>query len=102
MGVWKGEGAQNNGNRWSILLTLTPGESNSIVGTMVCPSLACGGELTLRRVNTQFIELTENLTYVGTCINRGTVILQPTSKTAGLIRHFLSKNVDSLRWVCVA
>jgi len=52
---------------------------NSNVGTMAYPSLACGGELTLRRINTQSIELSENLTYMGRCINRGTVVLQPIS-----------------------
>jgi len=79
VGVWEGEGVQNNSNRWSILMALTPGEGNSIVGTMAYPSLACGGELTLRRINTQSIELSENLTYIGHCINRGTVVLQPIS-----------------------
>lgn len=78
VGVWEGRGAQTD-LQWSILMALTPGENNSIVGTMAYPSLACGGELTLRRINTQSIELSEHLTYVGTCINNGTVILQPDS-----------------------
>jgi hypothetical protein len=46
---------------------------------MAYPSLACGGEVTLKRVSTQSIELFENLTYVGTCVNGGTVVLQPDS-----------------------
>jgi hypothetical protein len=79
VGVWKGEGVQNNGSKWSILMALAPGNSNSIVGTIAYPSLACGGELTLRRVNTKSIEMSENLTYVGTCVGGGTVSLQPTS-----------------------
>lgn len=79
VGVWEGKGAQRSGQQWSILMALTPGETNSIVGTMAYPSLACGGELTLRRINTQSIELFEHLTYVGTCINNGTVILEPDS-----------------------
>lgn len=78
VGVWEGRGAQT-GLQWSILMALTPGEDNSIVGTIAYPSLTCGGELTLHRINTQSIELSEHLTYVGTCINNGTVILQPDS-----------------------
>jgi hypothetical protein len=79
VGIWKGRGVQfNNGSRWSILITLARGEGDSVVGTMEYPSLACGGQLTLRRVNTQSIELAENLTY-GRCVNRGTVTLQKVS-----------------------
>jgi hypothetical protein len=77
-GVWKGTGSQP-GSSWSILIALTPGPANSIVGTMAYPSLACGGELTLKSVNSQSIELFENLTYVGTCVRDGTVVLQPDS-----------------------
>jgi hypothetical protein len=77
VGVWKGSGVQDNGSKWSILIALTPGGENSVIGTMAYPSLSCGGELTLRRVNTQSIKLFENLTYLGNnCISRGTVALE--------------------------
>ncbi len=79
VGVWKGEGVQNSSTKWSILMALTPGDGNSVVGTMAYPSLACGGELNLRGVSTKSIELAENLTHIGRCINRGTVFLQPIS-----------------------
>ncbi len=80
VGIWKGEGLQDNGSRWSILITLIRGKGDSVIGTMEYPSLTCGGQLTLRRVNTQSIELAENLTYgKGRCVNRGTVTLQPIS-----------------------
>lgn len=78
VGVWEGKGVQAS-QEWSILMALTPGGANTIVGTMAYPSLACGGELTLHRINTQSIELSENLTYVGTCVKGGTVVLQPDS-----------------------
>ncbi|OYE01148.1 hypothetical protein [Nostoc sp. 'Peltigera membranacea cyanobiont' 232] len=78
VGVWEGKGAQSN-EEWSILMALTPGNTNAIVGTMAYPSLRCGGELTLRRINTQSIELSEKLTYVGNCVKDGTVVLQPDS-----------------------
>ncbi len=79
VGVWQGNGVQSNRSEWSILIALTPGTVDSVVGTIAYPSLACGGELTLRSINNQSIELFENLTYVGNCINRGTVTLQAVS-----------------------
>ncbi|WP_201324859.1 hypothetical protein [Pseudanabaena sp. lw0831] len=80
VGVWEGRGSQNNGSGWSILMALTSGEPNSIVGTFAYPSLSCGGKLTLRRVSPQFIELSENLDYgKKNCVNYGTVTLEKTS-----------------------
>ncbi|MEH1796494.1 MULTISPECIES: hypothetical protein [unclassified Nostoc] len=78
VGVWEGRGAQSN-QEWSILMALTPGNTKAIVGTMAYPSLGCGGELTLRHINTQSIELSEKLTFVGNCVKDGTVVLQPDS-----------------------
>ncbi len=43
VGVWRGNGIQNNKNQWSILITLISGEVDSIVGTIAYPSLNCGG-----------------------------------------------------------
>jgi len=80
VGVWRGGGVQKNGSQWSILITLIAGEVNSIVGTIAYPSLSCGGELSLRKVNQDSIELFEDLTYgVNNCINNGTTTLQRTS-----------------------
>jgi hypothetical protein len=83
VGVWEGNGVQDdNGSQWSILVALTPGRVNSVIGTMAYPSLSCGGELTLRRVNTQSIKLFENLTYLGdNCIGGGTVALELLSNS---------------------
>lgn len=79
VGTWKGDGVQDNGSKWSILIAITPGKVNSVVGTIAYPSLSCGGELTLRRVSDRSIALFENLTYLGNnCISRGTVVLKPT------------------------
>ncbi len=82
VGTWKGDGVQDNGGKWSILIAITPGEVNSVVGTIAYPSLSCGSELTLRRVGDRSIALFENLTYLGNnCISRGTVVLKPTSSS---------------------
>lgn len=89
VGVWEGKGAQSS-SEWSILMALTPGDTNAIVGTMAYPSLACGGKLTLHRVNAQSIELSENLTFVGTCVNNGTVVLQPDSRETLQYKWFYS------------
>ncbi|NJL57890.1 hypothetical protein HC928_24220 [bacterium] len=84
VGVWKGRGTQS-GSEWSILLALTPGEVRTTLGTIAYPSLACGGELTLRGVRIQSIELSEHLTYPGNCVNDGIVSLRPTSN--GQLRY---------------
>lgn len=82
VGIWKGDGVQDNGSKWSILIAITPGKVNSVVGTIAYPSLSCGGELILRRVGDRFIALFENLTYLGSnCISGGTVVLKPTSSS---------------------
>lgn len=82
VGTWKGDGVQDNGGKWSILIAITPGEVNSVIGTIAYPSLSCGGELTLRRVGDRSIALFEKLTYLGNnCISRGTVVLKPTSSS---------------------
>jgi hypothetical protein len=78
IGVWEGRGAQT-GSEWSILIALTSGEVNTIIGTVAYPSLACGGQLALRSVSNESVELSETLTYVGTCVNNGIVSLRPTS-----------------------
>jgi hypothetical protein len=93
IGTWKGDGVQDNGSKWSILITITPGEVNSVIGTIAYPSLSCGGELTLRRVGDRSIALFENLTYLGNnCISGGTVVLKPTSNSDRLEYNWLYPN----------
>jgi hypothetical protein len=75
VGNWKGSGVQAGGG-WSILINLNPGEKGSVVGTIDYPSIPCSGKLTLRGISEQFIELSENLTKVGTCVDNGIVSLQ--------------------------
>jgi hypothetical protein len=80
VGVWRGSGVQKNGSQWSILITLIAGEVDSIVGTIAYPSLSCGGELSMRKVNQDSIELFEELTYgISSCVNNGTTTLQRAS-----------------------
>lgn len=80
VGVWEGKGVQDTGSQWSILIALTPGGVDSVIGTMAYPSLSCGGELTLRQITTHSIELFEDLTYLGNnCLSRGTVVLESIS-----------------------
>jgi hypothetical protein len=82
-GVWRGNGVQKNPNsQWSILIAITGGTINSVIGTVAYPSLSCGGELRLRRVSALFIELSESITY-GNCINNGIMTLK-TSPTRDL------------------
>ncbi|MBD2447827.1 hypothetical protein H6G76_11690 [Nostoc sp. FACHB-152] len=83
-GVWRGYGVQiNPSSEWSVLIAITGGEVDSVVGTIAYPSLRCGGELSLRRVsNNNSIELSESITY-GNCINNGTINLK-TSSARGL------------------
>jgi hypothetical protein len=78
VGVWEGNGSQA-GSSWTISITLTPGAVNSVVGTIAYPSLSCGGNLTLRRIKAQSIELAEEFTYGAKQCVRGIVVLQPSS-----------------------
>ncbi len=56
VGVWKGLGIQNNDGEWTMLISLSNANTNSIVGTSSYPSLQCGGELTLLRVNVNSVD----------------------------------------------
>jgi hypothetical protein len=78
VGVWEGNGSQA-GSSWTISITLTPGAVNSVVGTIAYPSLSCGGNLTLRRIKAQSIELAEEFTYGAKQCVRGIVVLQTSS-----------------------
>ncbi len=80
-GTWDGNGIQDNGSKWSILIKLASGSSiGSVVGTIAYPSLRCGGKLILTDIGSNYIKLYENLTFgKNSCINSGTIILQPTS-----------------------
>lgn len=80
LGDWSGKANQNNNTSWPISLSIVPGTLGSVVGKIDYPSLNCGGELTLKRVTRNSIELAENLTYgAGTCVDRGTNILKLSS-----------------------
>jgi hypothetical protein len=80
LGDWSGKANQNNNTAWPISLSIVPGTLGSVVGKIDYPSLNCGGELTLKRVTRNSIELFENLTYgAGTCVDRGTNILKLSS-----------------------
>ena len=77
VGVWEGQGRQNNGSEWSILIALTPGPLGSTIGMIAYPSIPCGGKLFFQGKADDNIRLRENLTYVGQCVNRGGVLLSP-------------------------
>jgi hypothetical protein len=80
LGDWSGKANQNNNTAWPISLSIVPGTLGSVVGKIDYPSLNCGGELTLKRVTRNSIELFENLTYgAGPCVDRGTNILKLSS-----------------------
>lgn len=77
VGIWKGEGIQTGlSSKWSISIALKPGKIGDTIGTIAYPSLACGGELTLRSVNADSIELNEVITYGKECADTGIVTLK--------------------------
>ncbi|MEM1425713.1 MAG: hypothetical protein AAGF75_04065 [Cyanobacteria bacterium P01_H01_bin.130] len=75
VGVWRGAGSQNNGIQWSILIALTPGPLGSTIGTIAYPSIPCGGELFFQGKSEDSVRLRENLTHLGQCVDRGSVLL---------------------------
>jgi len=75
IGIWRGSGSQPS-SQWSILFGLTNGLVGSIIGTTAYPSLNCGGELTLQHINADSIELAEDITYGGNCVDNGVVTLK--------------------------
>ncbi|MBG1257881.1 hypothetical protein [Nostoc commune] len=92
VGVWRGNGIQLNNTQWSILITLISGKVDSIIGTIAYPSLNCGGELSLQRVNKSSIEISEDITY-GSCIDNGIITLQQAS--ARKLTYAWRKNFSS-------
>lgn len=77
-GIWKGEGTQTGvSGGWSISIALKPGKVGDTLGTIAYPSLGCGGELTLRSVNGDSIEVSEVITYGKECADSGIVTLKP-------------------------
>jgi hypothetical protein len=84
VGIWEGIGFQyNNQHTWSIRMTLDSGQAGSLNGAIEYPSLQCGGELTLLRITDTFIELHEDITYGGNCVDNGTITMRLTDeKTA--------------------
>ncbi|MGD1849633.1 MAG: hypothetical protein ACFCBU_03180 [Cyanophyceae cyanobacterium] len=77
IGVWEGIGIQDNGVGWSILIALTPGPQDSVVGTIAYPSIPCNGKLLFKGKEDNHIQLSEDLTHAGICAAGGTISLFP-------------------------
>ena len=74
VGVWRGT-AQGFGE-YSILIALTGGNPETIVGVVAYPSHRCAGEFTLQSASTDSVVLLEGLTFgFSTCIDGGVVTL---------------------------
>lgn len=84
-GAWKGTGSQsdNPGVEWTIALTLADGAVGEVIGTITYPSLACGGDLILRRAGSGSVEMQERITF-GNCLDGGTVSIWQDRRIAGL------------------
>lgn len=77
IGVWRGSAVQVNPNsQWTISLALNAGGISTIVGTAGFPSVGCGAELTLLNVQSDSVELLEDVVY-GNCVDLGTITLRP-------------------------
>lgn len=70
VGTWEGTGIQtdadgNPDGEWTITITITGGAYGEVVGTVDYPTLGCGGELILNRVDFDdfFLDITEDITY---------------------------------------
>jgi len=75
IGSWQGRGEQSDDpTGWSIAATIAGGEVGAVVGTITYPSLSCGGELVLRRVGQDGMELREHITH-GRCVDQGIINL---------------------------
>ncbi|NTU80106.1 MAG: C40 family peptidase [Chloroflexales bacterium] len=71
IGSWQGTGSQvNPSNTWTVLTTITGGQVGALIGIIAYPSLRCGGELRLRKINPDSIEVLEHITYGG-CFDNG-------------------------------
>ncbi|HYH80823.1 MAG TPA: hypothetical protein VEX86_13570 [Longimicrobium sp.] len=69
VGSWKGKGSQSDQKgEWSITASISGGAVGAVVGTIAYPSLSCGGDLVLRRVTEDSIEVRERITH-GDCID---------------------------------
>ena len=89
-GTWSGTGVQSDQpGEWSILLTLTPTPTGAIRGTIVYPSLACGGVLVHEsdRVSGQLV-MKERIEF-GDCLRGGTVVLARRTD-GGIAYHWYS------------
>ena len=78
-GRWAGTGVQvNPAAEWPVTLMLVGGPEGSVVGASDYPSLGCGGDLTLERVDADanLVELSEALSSgEDVCADGGTVVL---------------------------
>jgi len=75
-GIWSGNnGVQINPSRsFTMRFGLIAGTVGQVVGTVEYPSLSCGGEVILKNVAADSIELTEIITY-GSCLRNGIITL---------------------------
>jgi hypothetical protein len=84
-GSWEGEGTQSDQpGEWTIAATLAPAEKGAVVGTIVYPTLACGGDLVLREADARRVEVRERITF-GDCVHGGVVTLTPQAD--GTLRY---------------
>ena len=88
VGVWEGQGTQENGIAWSILIALIPGPQGSIVGTIAYPSIPCSGKLSFQGNSNNQIKLSETLTNTGVCASGGAIALSPTTSNQLNFRWF--------------
>ena len=78
-GVWQGSVAQRTPGSESsaVLMALSGGRAGAVVGTVVYPSLLCGGELWLLGVAADAVQLGEAITYGDErCAGRGVVTVR--------------------------
>ncbi len=77
VGVWEGAANQVNPNvQWPILMTISGGSIDSVIGIAGFAPYRCGAELGFLRTNSNSVELLEDVTY-GSCWDLGTITLSP-------------------------
>lgn len=79
VGRWEGEGRQSSPRqRWRLQINITSESLGSTVGSIRYPSLRCGGELTLIKVQESTWTLREDITYGTNCISGGSITMAST------------------------
>lgn len=99
LGTWEGSGTQTNPEiDWPITISLTGGAYGDIVGTVDYPTLGCGGELILNRVDFDdfFLDISEDITYgEDNCIANGLFTIEAPSDEADETMEFQWGTPDS-------